>query len=216
MGMCINNQFMYPDFAEQVSRKLSGPLPGHEAHQLMASRLHGNIRLKPGPDSSTRESAVLILFYPKNNVLHLPLILRPVYSGVHSGQVGLPGGRVEPDDLNINSTALREAHEEIGIDVSSVKVLGRLSELFVAASNHIVHPIVGITEYSPLFNPDPREVDQMIEVSLQQLQDKSIVGVKNMVVGGNIEITAPYFDVAGHTVWGATAMILSELLMVIE
>ncbi len=216
MNVCINNSLMSSQLVAQISNKLSGPLPGYKAHQLMASRHQGNLRLLSQPNSNTRESAVLILFYPKNEIMHLPLILRPVYAGVHSGQVGLPGGRVEPTDSDITTTALREAHEEIGIDVSSVKILGRLSELFVAASNHLVHPIIGVTEQYPHFKPDPREVDQLIEVPLARLQDKSIVGVKNIIVSGNIEITAPFFDIEGQTVWGATAMILNELLMLIE
>ncbi|SFH20211.1 NUDIX hydrolase [Pontibacter chinhatensis] len=182
----------------------------------MSSINRNNLKLRAKPDSQTKESAVLILFYQDGNKIKLPLILRPVYAGVHSGQIGLPGGRREETDANFYETALREAQEEIGINPAEVTVIGHLSDLFVFASNHMVHPVVGYMEQKPAFLLDPREVDQLIEVPLSTLLDTSIRGITNFVVSGNIEISAPYFGVDGHTVWGATAMMLSELLSIIN
>ncbi|WP_266204529.1 NUDIX hydrolase [Pontibacter kalidii] len=182
----------------------------------MASIARSNLKLRAKPDSQTKESAVLILFYQDKDKIKLPLILRPVYVGVHSGQIGLPGGRKEKADADFYETALREAKEEIGINPADVTVIGHLSDLFVFASNHMVHPVVGYINHKPVFLTDPREVDQLIEVPLSTLLDKSIRGITNMVVSGNMEISAPYFGVDGHTVWGATAMMLSELLSIIN
>lgn len=192
------------------------PLPGEAAHNLMASTTRTNLKLRPKPDGQTKESAVLLLFYQDEDQIKLPLILRPVYAGVHSGQIGLPGGRREKADADFYETALREAQEEIGINPAEVTVVGHLSDLFVFASNHMVHPVVGYMERKPAFLLDPREVDQLIEVPLSTLLDTSIRGITNMIVAGNIEISAPYFGVDGHTVWGATAMMLSELLSIIN
>jgi 8-oxo-dGTP pyrophosphatase MutT (NUDIX family) len=203
-------------FFQQLENRLQQPLPGEAAHNLMASTVRTNVKFKMKPNDETRQSAVLILFYPDEGALKLPLILRPVYNGVHSGQVALPGGRKEESDKDFIETALRESHEEIGIAPEEVKILGSLSDLFVFASNHLVRPVVGYYAQKPTFNVDPREVDQLIEVPLGMLLDKSIRGITNMVVSGNIEIAAPYFGISGYTVWGATAMILSELVTIID
>jgi 8-oxo-dGTP pyrophosphatase MutT (NUDIX family) len=203
-------------FIEALRKRLQEPLPGEAAQNLMASSTRTNLKLRPKPDSQTKESAVLLLFYLDEDQIKLPLILRPVYTGVHSGQIGLPGGRREKADVDFYETALREAKEEIGINPAEVTVVGHLSDLFVFASNHMVHPVVGYMKYKPAFLTDPREVDQLIEVPLSTLLDTSIRGITNMMVAGNIEISAPYFGVDGHTVWGATAMMLSELLSIIN
>jgi 8-oxo-dGTP pyrophosphatase MutT (NUDIX family) len=203
-------------FFQQLENRLHQPLPGEAAHSLMASTARANVKFKSKPNDATRQSAVLILFYPDEGALKLPLILRPVYDGVHSGQVALPGGRMEESDKNFIETALRESHEEIGINPDEVKILGSLSDLFVFASDHLVRPVVGYCSHKPTFNIDAREVDQLIEVPLDTLLDKNIRGITNMVVNGNIEISAPYFGISDFTVWGATAMILSELVTVID
>lgn len=203
------------DFIKLLERRIHEPLPGEAAHRLMASTSHRH-RFITQPNSQTRQSAVLILFYPDEDVVKFPLILRPVYDGVHSGQIGLPGGRIEQQDKSLYETALRETYEEIGTHPSEVRVIGHLSDLFVFASNHMVHPVIGYCETKPTFNIDPREVAQLIEVPLPTLLDKNSRGITNMVVGGNIEISAPYFGIDNHIVWGATAMILSELVTIIE
>jgi 8-oxo-dGTP pyrophosphatase MutT (NUDIX family) len=204
------------NFIEALRRRLQEPLPGEAAHNLMASATRSNLQLRRQPDGQTKESAVLLLFYQDEDQIKLPLILRPVYAGVHSGQIGLPGGRTEKADADFYQTALREAKEEIGINPAEVTVIGHLSDLFVFASNHMVHPVVGYMKYKPAFLLDPREVDQLIEVPLSTLLDNSIRGITNVVVSGNIEISAPYFGVDGHTAWGATAMMLSELVSIIN
>jgi 8-oxo-dGTP pyrophosphatase MutT (NUDIX family) len=198
---------------DHLRKRLQEPLPGEAAHRLMAS----SARTKLGilPNERTRKSAVLICFYPYQNRIFLPLILRPQYDGVHAGQMAFPGGRMERIDENLTRTALREAQEETGIRVSDVQVLGLLTELFIPPSNFYVQPVVGVLPYRPDFYPDPREVEAMVEVDLDTLIDKTIIGDSQLEVRG-ITVDAPYYQIQNYRVWGATAMMISELLAVIS
>lgn len=203
----------FPDFTAHLRQRLQQPLPGESAHRLMASSARTKLGIRP--NERTRRSAVLILFYPYRDAIYLPLILRPQYDGVHAGQMAFPGGRMERTDRDLIQTALREAQEEIGIRVQDVTVLGPLTELFIPPSNFFVQPVVGTLARRPDFYPDPREVDAVVEVSLTTLLDKTIVGDSQIQVRG-VTVDAPYYDIQGHRVWGATAMMIAELLAVLE
>lgn len=203
-------------FFEQLKTRLSHVLPGAAAQQKMASTLRTTLLLPSQPNAQTRLSAVLILFYPADGIIHIPMIVRPVYKGVHSGQVSFPGGRAEEIDKDLTETALREAHEEIGILPADIQILGMLSQLYVPASNFLVYPVVGSMSFQPGFKPDPYEVDMLLEVPLDELLDVTRMGSKEIVVRDNITIQAPYYDLQGQTVWGATSMIISELITIIE
>ncbi len=200
-------------FSEQLRQRLQRPLPGEEAHRKMASSARTRLGIKP--NERTRRSAVLLCFYPYQQSIYLPLILRPQYDGVHAGQMAFPGGRMERIDENLTRTALREAQEEVGIRVSDVRVLGLLTELFIPPSNFYVQPVVGVLPYRPDFYPDPREVEDIVEVELDTLLDETIVGDSKIDVRG-ITVDAPFYQIQGHRVWGATAMMISELLMVLN
>lgn len=202
----------FQTFTEHLRKRLREPLPGEAAHAKMASTARYRLGIKP--NERTRRSAVLICFYPYQNSIFLPLILRPQYDGVHAGQMAFPGGRMERIDENLTRTALREAQEEIGIRVSDVKVLGLLTELFIPPSNFFVQPVVGILPYRPEFYPDPREVEAVVEVNLEMLLDETIVGDSQIEVRG-VLVDAPFYQIQGYRVWGATAMMISELLMVL-
>lgn len=206
-------QTPFHTFTESLRRRLQEPLPGEEAHRRMASL--SRLRMTAKPNERTRRSAVLILFYPHRNQIWLPLILRPQYDGVHAGQMAFPGGRAERYDRSLTQTALREAQEEIGIRVTDVRVLGQLTELFIPPSNFFVLPVVGVLPYRPDFYPDPREVDAVVEVELDTLLDETIVGNVQMEVRG-VTIDAPYYQIGEYRVWGATAMMISELLTLIN
>jgi 8-oxo-dGTP pyrophosphatase MutT (NUDIX family) len=158
-----------------------------------------------------RHVAVLMLFYPWKNRVHLPLILRASYNGVHSGQIGLPGGGCEEMDADMTATALREAYEEVGVHPSEVTVLGQLTELYVSASNYLVQPVVGWTDYRPTFRRDPYEVAKLIEAPLADFLAARNRCEEVWDLGGS-EVTVPYFSIQGQIVWGATAMMLSEFL----
>lgn len=206
-------QTSFHSFTEHLHHQLQKPLPGELAHRKMTSTARYRLGIKP--NERTRRSAVLICFYPYQNAIYLPLILRPQYDGVHAGQMAFPGGRMERIDENLTRTALREAQEEVGIRVSDVKVLGLLTELFIPPSNFYVQPIVGVLPYRPDFYPDPREVEAVVEVDLTTLLDKTIVGDSQLDVRGTT-VDAPFYQIQGYRVWGATAMMISELLMVLE
>ncbi|PRY47361.1 NUDIX domain-containing protein [Spirosoma oryzae] len=200
-------------FSERLRQRLQQPLPGEAAHRKMASSARTRLGIKP--NERTRRSAVLLCFYPYQHSIYLPLILRPQYDGVHAGQMAFPGGRMERFDENLTRTALREAQEEVGIRVSDVKVLGLLTELFIPPSNFYVQPVVGILPYRPDFYPDPREVEDIVEVDLDTLLDETIVGDSKIEVRG-MTVDAPFYQIQGHRVWGATAMMISELLVVLD
>ena len=204
----------FTTFIDKLKIRLQQPLPGLTAHSVMASETRLKLKM-PSPNERTRESAVLILFYPSDNQVFIPLILRPQYDGVHGGQMAFPGGRAEKEDEHLERTALREAQEEIGVRVSDITILGKLTKLFIPPSNFYVQPVVGFMTHKPDFYPDPREVDKVIEITLENLKNPKIIGRKTLFVRG-IEVDTPFYEILNTTVWGATAMMVSELLMIIE
>ena len=199
-----------------LKRRLKEPLPGLEAQVRMAPlrRLTELERFKV-PDNA-RRSAVLILFYPGADGVQFPLILRNSYEGVHSGQIGLPGGRYEETDQNLLHTALREAEEEVGVPPADVEVLGSLSELYIPPSNFLVQPYLGVAHRRPDFVPDPTEVASLIEARLDRVRDSRYYQKSRIRHSSGVDMEVPSFNVQGHVVWGATAMMLSELLQVLD
>ena len=201
----------FTDFVTALRHDLLQPLPGRPAQYNMAPQPRPGGELNDMPQPDARQSSVLMLFYPYAGTVYLPLILRPTYPGVHSGQVGLPGGGYEPGDGNLTQTALREAQEEIGVDPAQVTVLGQLSQLYVRPSNNLVLPVVGWCDERPTFNPDPREVALLIEASLLEFLDPNNVRTERWELQNRVA-DVPLFGVQSQVIWGATAMILGELL----
>jgi 8-oxo-dGTP pyrophosphatase MutT (NUDIX family) len=167
----------------------------------------------PGPDA--RAAAVLILLYPENGVIHTVFMQRHNYDGVHGGQISFPGGKKEASDKDLIQTALREAEEETGADRKKISVLGTLTPLFIQVSNMIVTPVVGWTEKKPAFKHQEDEVVFLFDAELKRFLDPSIVRIKPMVLRGE-KVDVKYYDYDGHVIWGATAMILHELLTIIR
>lgn len=196
-----------------LKKQLKKPLPGISAQLFMSpsSRNQGIKNLKH--DAPSRDSGVLVLIYPKNNISHIVFIKRTSSGGPHSGQISFPGGKIEPDDKSLTETALREAEEEVGIRKNDVTVLGSLTNLFIPVSNLVVKPVIGFIDYRPDFKKQPEEVEQIIEVPLQDFSDGKNKK-DNILKFHDIEIVAPSYMVEEHMIWGATAMMMGEFLEV--
>ena len=199
-----------------LEKRLKENLPGNEAHELMKPRMADGTNFSLKHPKKPREGGVLILLFESKGVVRFPLIQRPVYEGIHSGQIALPGGKEEQGDGSLKNTALREAHEEIGADPSQIEIIGSLSKFFVIASNYCVLPVIGKVKDVPQFIPDQREVEGIINPPLVALTDPVFSKEKQMLVRGGVEMICPYFDLEGKVVWGATAMMLSELGVILK
>jgi 8-oxo-dGTP pyrophosphatase MutT (NUDIX family) len=202
------------DFTARLKKEILKGLPGTDIQWQMASsdRFVKNFPRIPGKDA--RIAAVLILLYPDSGSVHTVLMQRPDYNGVHGGQISFPGGKEEPGDENVIQTALREAYEETGLDPAKVNVIGTLTPLFIPVSNMIVTPVIGWVNEKPSFNYKPDEVLFLIDADLKRLLDPSIVKIKPFEIRGEM-LEIKYFDYDTNTIWGATAMILNELLIII-
>jgi 8-oxo-dGTP pyrophosphatase MutT (NUDIX family) len=167
---------------------------------------------------SAKHAAVMALFYPKgtSNQTYLVLILRNTYKGVHSAQVGFPGGKVEDEDDSLEMTALRETQEEIGVSNKTISVLKALSPLYIPPSNFIVHPFFGLVSEQPYFKKQDDEVDAIIEVSLTDFLDEENVKQTKVPTSYKVNVEVPAFHLNGHVVWGATAMMLSEIKLLLN
>lgn len=163
-------------------------------------------------DPEARPGAVLILIYPKNNVLHTILTLRNIYRGTHSGQVSFPGGKKDPEDADLWSTALREAKEEVGLDSENVEFIGKLTQIYIPPSRFLVTPYLAVCRHTPTLKADPKEVARIIETPISLFLDPQIISAREIYVEViKTKMEVKYFGIDGETVWGATAMILSEL-----
>ncbi|RYU96766.1 NUDIX hydrolase [Emticicia agri] len=204
----------FADFISKLSYRLANyPLPGHE--EIVKKMSPNRMRLKGEPNETTRRSGVLLLFYPKGEDIFLPLILRPQYDGVHGGQMAFPGGRAELKDKNIQATALREAQEEIGIKASDVKIIGNLTELYINPSNLLCQPVMGYINYRPDFYPDEREVADILEVPLSDFVNPDTVQTR-LVEARGFRFETPGFIIQEQIVWGATAMMIAELIEIMK
>lgn len=207
---------MIPNLAQRLQAALSRPLPGLDAQLRMAPTPRVGWDPLKVPEG-TRDGAALVLVYPHNDAYHLPLTVRGAELRNHTGQVSLPGGRVD-DGESIEAAALREAEEEIGVARGSVLVLGRLTPLHIPVSNFLLHPVVGFVPARPVFNRAEWEVARIIEPALAQLSDPAAARreFRNRTTAGEtVQIDVPFFDIDGEKVWGATAMVLAEFCAIL-
>jgi 8-oxo-dGTP pyrophosphatase MutT (NUDIX family) len=201
------------DLIERLAARLRQPLPGTTA-QLKMSPAFAKASARPlmrDAPADVKHAAALILLVPHDDEYCFPLTLRRPDLLHHPGQISLPGGGHDHDEA-AEAAALREAEEEIGVDPSTVRVLGALTPLYVIVSGFVVTPFVGVVRSRPRFHPEAREVAEIIEVPVSQLTDPSRRRMGNRTREGFV-IDYPYFlvgDPPGHEVWGATAMMLSE------
>jgi 8-oxo-dGTP pyrophosphatase MutT (NUDIX family) len=190
-------------------RALALPLPGLPAQMRMMPDYDIKALRDRTPPPSPKHAGVLILLYHHNGQLYFPLTRRTDTLEAHKGQVSLPGGAREAGET-LQSTALRETCEELGVCVEDWTVLGPLTPLYIPPSGFLIHPFVAHTPTRPAFTPDPIEVAELIETPLALLLDPVAVLREEWDLHG-MQVQVPFFHVHGHKVWGATAMVLSEL-----
>ncbi len=204
----------FTTFISQLTRKLRGPLPGKAAHRKMISPARKSL-YRDADLSDARPSSVLLPFYPVDGRPVLAFVRRQQYDGVHSGQIAFPGGQFEAQDKDLQHTALREAWEETGITSQDVTVIGKLTQVYIPPSNFLVQPFVGYLSKRPLFRPDAGEISEVIEISLEELLTEECLQTKT-VTAGRSSYEVPCFYVRQRIIWGATAMMLNELLELIR
>lgn len=203
------------NFAHKLREEILKGLPGTEVQWALASsdRMIKGFPRFPKEDSKT--AAVMILLYPKGDRIHTVFIQRPEYDGVHGGQISFPGGKKETSDPDLLYTAIRETSEEIGINSSEIKIISMLTPLYIPVSNIVVTPVIGWMEDQPVFTMQEDEVVFIIEADIRTLIDPSAIKTKSFEIRGDM-VDIKYFDYMGNVIWGATAMILHELLTILR
>ncbi|PSK95088.1 NUDIX hydrolase [Taibaiella chishuiensis] len=202
-------EHQWSEWVNWLQQRLQQPLPGYEAQRKMMNINRPDVRVTP---ETARQSGVMLLLYPEAQDVRLVLIERTDDGGVHGGQIALPGGRKEDYDTDIVDTALREANEEVNLDRESVQVLGQLSPLYIPVSNFEVHPVIVVSDRKPELSPSEAEVARILYLSLSGIfADKDDVEVRPSGFPNMTIRTVAYMMNDTKYIWGATAMILSEL-----
>lgn len=201
----------FEHFLSRLDAFKAAQTDGNAAHDeilpIRAKEREAAFRNDPDP----KVSAVAATIFPKNNEAHILLIERQAYDGVHSAQVGFPGGKVEQEDASLHETALREMEEEVGIDRNVPLFVRELTHLYIPPSRFLVHPFVYCLMELPPLEKDPREVKEIIHMPLAHLLDANSIVEGKITMSHGVAIKTPYFEFEGFKIWGATAMMLSEM-----
>ncbi|MEP6646281.1 MAG: CoA pyrophosphatase [Saprospiraceae bacterium] len=208
-----------PEFINKLQLQLAcEPLPGLSAHLKMAHPVKKSNPFSISPD--VRNAAVLmVLFENESNNFNLLFIRRTTVENgdKHSGQIAFPGGKSEPSDPDLMYTALREAEEEIGIDLSEIDVLGSLSPIYINVSNFMVYPYLSYAINKPALIRQEAEIEEILELSLASFQDPSARQETKIHLSKEVTLNhVPCFNIAGTIIWGATAMIMNEFLEILD
>ncbi|MBK9290788.1 MAG: CoA pyrophosphatase [Bacteroidetes bacterium] len=204
----------FQHFCDYLRHQLTLKLPGYAAQQRMEPPSRRQLMMQPTTEAP-RQGAVLIGLFPDGDDIFTMMIRRAVYDGVHSGQIAFPGGRREPSDHDLIQTALREAAEEVGIDQKQVVVAGTLSSLYIPPSNFVVLPVVAFLNSTPELRIQEEEVNEAFFVSVRQLANPDNCRLTPIILSSGITLEAPSYTIGDKIIWGATAMIISELLQLL-
>jgi 8-oxo-dGTP pyrophosphatase MutT (NUDIX family) len=204
------------ELIEWLKERLQQPLPGIDGQERMAARVKP---MPPEVPKNARPSAVLSLLFPVEDQLNLLLIKRVTDGKAHSGQIGFPGGKQDSIDANLKATALREAQEEVGILSTDVDILGSLTPLYIPISNFQVYPFVAFATKKLEYYLSKSEVETVLEIPVHELfhaERKTVVNVTSPVMPEILRSVRAYKLDDGNIIWGATAMIISELETIVE
>lgn len=204
----------WTSFTRLLQERLSGPRPGFKAYKRLAPSYRLDAQLLATEGKKCRTSAVLVLLYPHEGVPHILLMQRTVRGDVHGGQLSFPGGACEMEE-GFCDTAQREAEEELGLSRTAYEVIGELTSLYIPPSRFCVWPYVAIAPELPVLTPSAEEVERIVPIPLPALQHADAVQFGEWEVRGVME-RVPYFAVDTVPLWGATAMMLAELLHILE
>jgi 8-oxo-dGTP pyrophosphatase MutT (NUDIX family) len=195
----------------RLNALIDQPLPGEEAHDAILPVLAQQRKIALEQDASPKQSSVAATFFPKEGEGNILLIQRQSYDGLHSGQIGFPGGKVEDHDKTLVDTALREMEEEVGVLRNNPKLIRSISQVYIPPSRFLVHPFLFYLEELPELTKNEREVENIIFLPLSKLMDDALIVQGKIRLDNGINIKTPYFEHEGHQIWGATAMMLSEI-----
>lgn len=201
---------------DKIKSEIEAGLPGVETQNLL-SPIVSNDKYRKAP-SNHKVACVMALLYPENGKMHMIFIERTSHhpDDKHAGQISFPGGKMESGDRDHLDCALREVEEEIGIHRSDITVLGDLTDLYVFASNFLVFPFIGYLHSKPKYSIQIEEVASVITYPVADLIIEDIIKTKDLKVREYTMKDVPYYDLNGHTLWGATAMITSEVLELVK
>jgi len=201
-------------FISYLGERLHQALPGLDAQLRLvpATRINELKEIKSPPNA--KQSSVLVLFYPYQNDIGILLIKRAKDESVHSRQISFPGGKKEDTDTDLKETALRETFEEVGIAPEKVTIIGSLSKLYIPPSNFDVYPYIGYINYNPELNTNS-EVEKVLKVKLSELTDPNLFIEKSVKGRDGKQHEVPCYFIQNEIIWGATAMMLSELIAII-
>lgn len=204
---------MTDDLPQRLTERLRQPLPGWRAQARYQPEMSYGRYFGP-PPFHARQAAVLALVYPCGEAWHVPLTLRPPHMLDHAGQISLPGGLIEPDERS-SDAALRELEEELGVPASAIELIGQMSSIYLLRSNFHITPWVATARTCPSWQPNRAEVAELLEVPVTHLVDPAVV-VTREHRGRGLTLSAPGFQWQSHHIWGATSLILGELVAILR
>ena len=204
---------MPPDLPQLLAARLQHALPGPRAQRAFEAELSYGRHFGP-PSATARDAAVVVLLYQRAGQWYVPLTARPESMPQHAGQISLPGGGVDPGETS-ERAALRELNEELGVASDKVELLGQLSPIYLFNSDFLVTPWLAVARGDIEFRPHDVEVAELLEVPLAHLLDPANVGSHVRRKQG-VALVAPHFVFGPHQIWGATSMILAELVALVN
>jgi len=206
----------FSNFKKNIQKLSNAEIGGLEAQFKLAPKLRKQFSEEKIKANNPKKAAVLVIFYPNNKgKMSFLLTLRASYNGTHSSQISFPGGKFDLKDVSLDQTALREAYEEIGIVKNDVSIFKKMTDVFIPPSNFVVTPYLSYLDYTPVFTKN-HEVEDLIEVNVTDFLCNSAITSTTLSTSYAKNIEVPCFKLNNYIVWGATAMMLSEIKELIK